>query len=191
LRQVIYPRFFFFPVTPAFIFSHPPDNGTERQSLPQSASATAQISSMTYQISQFILNVGSTMRTGDTSTGANPTPEAGSSSSPTIMSVFHSGTIPEKFGPSLEPALTEHDNIPHPLGSHLPTITSDISPQITTVVDAHATVSSSLSIPRIPINTRDITHPVSMEVSDYENPSVPLGSNIAEHTSALGDHQDD
>jgi hypothetical protein len=174
-------------VTPALIFSHPPDNGTEKQGLPQSASATAEISSMTNQISQFILNVGSTIRTGDTSTGANPTPEAGSSSS--IMSVFHSGTIPEKFGPSLEPALTEHDNIPRPLGSHLPTITSDISPQIATVVDAHATVSSSLSIPGIPINTRDITRPVSMEVS--ENPSVPPGPNIAEHTSALGDHQDD
>jgi len=107
------------------------------------------------------------------------------------MPVFHSGTIHEEFHPSLESALVERDNIQHPLGSHLTTAGSDISPQITSVVDAHATTSSSLSIPSTQSNTRDITYSISMELSGHENPPVPPTPNIAENTSALGDHQDD
>ena len=68
---------------------------------------------------------------------------------------------------------------------------SDISPEITSVVDAHATTSSSLGVPSTQSNTRDITYSISMEAVGHENPAVPSTPDIAEDTSALGDRQDD
>jgi hypothetical protein len=85
----------------------------------------------------------------------------------------------------------ERDNIEHPSGSRLTTADSDISPQITSVVDAHATMISGLSTSSTQSNTRDITYSISMEAVSHENPPAPSTPDIAEHTSALGDRQDD
>ena len=109
------------------------------------------------------------------------------------MPVFHSGTIHAEFHSSVESALVKRDNIRHPLGprSSFPTTArSDISPQITSVLDARATTSSSMST-STQSNTRYMAHSISMVVSGHENPSVPPASNIAEHTLALGGRQDD
>jgi hypothetical protein len=83
----------------------------------------------------------------------------------------------------------ERDNIRHTSGSRLTTADSDISPQITSVVDA--TMISSLGISNTQSNTRDITYSISMEAVGHENPAVPSTPDIAEDTSALGDRQDD
>ena len=105
------------------------------------------------------------------------------------MPVIHGSTIHEEFHSSVESALMEHDNIQHHLGSHPTTAGSNISPQITSVVDAPATMSSSL--PSTQSNIRDIAYSISFEVSAHENPPVPSTPNIVEHTSAPGEHQDD
>ena len=183
----------FLPLARTLIFSHPPDDGPEQQGIatPRSASSTTQILSTANQFSQLIPNIGATLQTGDNPTGARPTPDFGSISSPTIIPVVHSSTIHEEFHSSVESALVERDNIQHPLGSHPTAAGSDISPQITSVVDAHATTSSSLGVPSTQSNTRDITYSISMQVSGHESPPVPSAPDISEHTSAPGDHQDD
>ena len=183
----------FLPITLALMFSHPPENGTEQQVITtrQSASANTQVLPTADQVPQFIPNIGATLQTGDKPTGDHPTPDSGSLSSPTIMPIFHSGTIHEEFDSSLESALMERHNIQHPSGSRLTTAGSDNSPQITSVVDAHATMISSLSISSTQSNTRDITYSISMEAVGHENSPEPSTPDIAEHTSALGDRQDD
>lgn len=178
------------------MFSLPSDNGNEQKGIatPQSTSAITQVLSTTNQNPQFIPSIGATLQTGDELTGSPPTPDSGSISSPTTMPVFHSGTVHEEFHSSVESALVQRDNIQHPLGlpsSFLTTVRSDVSPQITSVVDTHAAVGSSLSTPGTQSNTRDMAHSISMVVSGHENLSVPSTPNIAESTSTLGSHRDD
>jgi hypothetical protein len=183
----------FLPITWTLMFSHPPDNGTEQQIITtrQPASAITQVLSTANQVPQFIPNIGATLQTGDVPTGDHPTPDSGSLSSPTIIPIFHSGTTHEEFDSSLESALMERDNIQLTSGSRLTTAGSDISPQITPVVDAHATMISNLGISNTQSNTRDITYSISIEAVGHENPAAPSTPDIAEDTSALGGRQDD
>jgi len=164
-----------------------PENCNEQRdmSTPQSASAIIQNSSTANHIRQSIPDIADTLQ---------PTPDSSSLSSPTVIPVIHSGTIHAEFHSSEEPALMKRDNIRHPLGpraSFLTTARSDLSPHITSVLDARATMSSSLSTPSTQTNTRDMAHSVSMVVSSHEYSLVPPASDIDEHTSALGGRQGD
>jgi len=152
---------------------------------PQSASAIIQTSSTANHIRQSIPDIADTLQ---------PTPDSSSLSSPTVIPVIHSGTIHAELHSSVEPALMKRNTIRHPLGppsAFLTTVRSDLSPHITSVLDARATMSSSPSTPSTQGNTRDMVHSISMVVSGHEHSSVPPASDIAEHTSALGGHQDD
>ena len=87
----------------------------------------------------------------------------------------------------------QRDNIRQPLGStssSLSTARTHISPQITSVADAHATMSGGPSALSTQSNTHDMAISISTEVSGRETPSVPSTPNIIEHTSALQGHQD-
>ena len=186
---------FFLPITSALTSSRPSDNFNVQRGIatPQSASIITQSLSTDNQIPQSIPNIAATLQTGDKLTGSPPTPDPSSMSSPTIIPVFHSGTIHAEFHSSVDSALVQRDNIWHPLGSpssFLTTAHSGLSLQIASVLDAHTTMRSSPSTPSMQSNTRDIAHSISMVVSGHENPSVPPTPTIAGHTSPLGGHQD-
>jgi ribosome-associated translation inhibitor RaiA len=184
----------FFLMIPALMFSHLSDDGNGQKVITtsQSASTITQVLSTASQIPQSVPNIGATLQTGGKPT-SSPTPDPGSLSSSAVTPVSQSVTIHEEFHSSIESKLVQRDNIHQPLGSlsSSPTTARDnISPQITSVVDAHATMTSGPSALSTQSNTRDMAHSISTEVSARETLSVPSTPNIVEHTSAPHGHLD-
>ena len=179
---------------PALMFFHLSDDGNEQKVITtsQSASTVTQFLSTASQTPRSVPNIGATPQTGGKPT-SSPTPDSVSLSSSAVTPVSQTITIHEEFHSSIESRLVQRDNIHQPLGSlssSLTTARSDISPQITSVVDAHAAMRSGPSGLSTQSNTGDMAHSISTEVSARETPSVPSTPNIVERTSAPHGHQD-
>lgn len=110
----------------------------------------------------------------------------------TVTPAVHSVVTPAEPSSSVESDLVQPAHISHPLGSlhsSLPTDHSDISSQITLVLDPPITTSSSS--PSTRGNTNSTPHSVPMEVSRREKEPLSLNPDVPEHPSTFGDHKHD
>jgi hypothetical protein len=133
---------------------------------PCAASDAAQISSLANQISQSIPNTGAFVQRGEESTGVPPTMVSEPESSPVMMPLARSGVIPEQLPLFVESALVRPDHPSRPQGSPPSALImscSRITPQVTPVLDIHATRNIGTLSSREHDETRDSNPPIPME----------------------------
>ena len=149
---------------------HPLDRNNQLEDIapPCAASDAAQISSVTNQISQSIPNTGAFVQRGEELTGDPPTMVSEPESSPVMTPLARSGVIPEQLPLFIESALVRPDHPSRLLVQESPPSAlimscSRITPQVTPVLDIHATRNIGTLSPREHDETRDSNPPIPME----------------------------
>jgi hypothetical protein len=134
--------------------------------MPLVTSPIAQESLTANQTNMFTAsNISSTPETNKESTGDPPAIVSGSQSLPIITPALHSSAIPAELSSSVESASIQFCHVSHPLGSPpsslLSPTHSDVTPQMTSVIDTNISTSTD----RLGARERDETRDA--------NPSIP------------------
>jgi Family of unknown function (DUF6535) len=174
--------------------SHPLDMNKQNIATPRATSDITQISSIASQITQSMPNIGFILRTNEESTGVPPTFVSCSSSSPAMTPALHGIIIPAELSSSIESAPVQPSHVSHPSEvppSSLATSRSEVTPQVTFVLDASTTTNTDTLSAREHDEICELTPSIPMEVSLHISQLGPSMYDIVDDASPPWDRQND